>query len=66
MAFNVIPKNLTEMREAAGELEQKYRWGIITFYRKIVDAHPSIPDPLAFDGGKSSGKSVKIIRALNF
>jgi hypothetical protein len=65
MAFNVIPKNLTEMREAAGEhTEQKYRRGIITFYRKIVDAHPSIPDPLAFDGGKSSGKSVKIIRAL--
>lgn len=65
MAFNVIPKNLAEMREAAGEhIEQQYRWGIITFYRKIVDAHPSIPDPLAFNSGTSSGKSVKVIRAL--
>ena len=53
------------MREAAGEhIEQQYRWGIITFYRKIVDAHPSIPDPLAFNSGTSNGKSVKIIRAL--
>jgi len=53
------------MRAAAGNhIDQRYRWGIITFYRKIVDANPSIPDPLAFNSGVTSGSSVKVIRAL--
>lgn len=53
------------MRAAAGNhIDQRYRWGVIVLYRKIVDAHPEIQDPLAFDDKTSNGRSVKIIRAL--
>lgn len=64
MAYNSIPKNLTEMRAAAGSsIDEKYRAGIIKFYTKISEEH-KIDDPLAFNPTTKSGKSAKLIRAL--
>ena len=64
MAFNSIPKNLSEMRAVAGSsIEEKYRGGIIQFYSKIKKAH-GMEDPLAFNPTTKSGKSCKLVRAL--
>lgn len=64
MAFNSIPKNLSEMRKVAGSsIDEKYRGGIIQFYSKIAKAH-GMEDPLAFNPTTKSGKSCKLVRAL--
>jgi hypothetical protein len=64
MAFNSIPKNLSEMRAVAGSsIDAKYQAGIISFYRKLVKAH-GMEDPLAFNPATTSGKSCKLVRAL--
>ena len=64
MAYNSIPKNLSEMRAAAGSsIDEKYRAGIIKFYTKVAKAH-KIEDPLAFNPTTKSGKSAKLVRAL--
>ena len=64
MAFNSIPKNLTEMRDAAACcIEEKSRGGIIQFYLDCVK-DGGMDDPLAFNPATKSGKSCKIARAL--
>ena len=64
MAFNSIPTSLAEMRKVAGSsLDKKYKAGIVTFYRKLVQAH-GVNDPLAFNPSTAAGKSCKLIRAL--
>ena len=51
MAFNSIPKNLTEMRDAAGCcIDEKYRGKIIQFYLDVAKEggmeNPSSIQPL--------------------
>ena len=64
MAFNSIPKNLSEMRQVAGSsIDEKYRGGLIQFYMKVAKAH-GVNDPLALNPTTKAGKSAKLIRAL--
>ena len=65
MAFNSIPTSLAEMRKVAGSsIDKKYVRGIISFYRKIRETH-GVDNPLAFNPTTTSGKSAKLMRALN-
>ena len=65
MAFNSIPTSLAEMRKVAGSsIDKKYVRGIISFYRKVSETH-GVNNPLAFNPTTTSGKSAKLMRALN-
>ena len=64
MAFNSIPKDFTEMRDAAGCcIDEKYRGKIMQFYLDVVK-EGGMENPLAFNPTTKTGRSCKLVRAL--
>ena len=64
MAFDSIPNNLTEMRNAAGCcIDEKYRGKIIQFYLDVAK-EGGMENPLAFNPAIKTGRSCKLVRAL--
>ena len=64
MAFDSIPNNLTEMRDAAGCcIDEKYRGKIIQFYLDVAK-EGGMENPLAFNPKVKTGRSCKLVRSL--